>query len=72
MIRPGRLPVSAFLLGPVNDLLVAWTWFHGLLHDRMIWRGTVLEVTAGTRLVRLHSGAQAETEGAHERDVAES
>jgi ceramide glucosyltransferase len=51
MLRPGGFPLFMMLLGPVCDLLVGLQWFHGLLHDRVVWRGHVLEVQEGTRLV---------------------
>jgi len=51
MIRPGSFSLWALFLGPVNDLLIGWMWCHGLLHDRLVWRGNLLEVTKGTRLV---------------------
>jgi ceramide glucosyltransferase len=64
MLRKGGFPIFALFLVPVCDVLVGLQWFHGLLHDRVVWRGHVLEVQEGTVLVPLTplpavAGAQA-------------
>ncbi len=51
LMRPEKLAWWGLFLVPVSDLLSGWAWVHGLLHDRVEWRGHALQVTAGTRLV---------------------
>lgn len=51
MLRYTRLSPVSMLLGPLNDLLVLWIWTYGLLWNKTVWRGTVLKVTWGTKLV---------------------
>lgn len=51
MLRPGGFPWFMALCIPLLDMLVGWTWIHGLLHDRVEWRGNVLEVGEGTQLI---------------------
>lgn len=51
MLRREPLSPLAFVLGPVNDLIIGWIWFYGLVSDRMVWRGNELRVTWGTKLV---------------------
>lgn len=53
MLRYTRISPLLMLLGPINDLLVAWIWTYGLLWNRTVWRGTQLKVTWGTKLVPL-------------------
>jgi ceramide glucosyltransferase len=55
VLRRERVSPIALLVGPLCDLLVAGTWVHGLLNDRVNWRGNVLKVTAGTQLVPMRS-----------------
>lgn len=50
MLRPGGFKWWTMFLVPLNDLLVGYCWFHGLVHDRVIWRGNVLDVGDGTKL----------------------
>ena len=51
MLRQSPLSPLAFVLGPVNDMLIAWIFLYGLLFDTVVWRGTVMKVTWGTKLV---------------------
>lgn len=51
MLRKSSLSPLAFVLGPVNDMLIAWIFLYGLLFDTVVWRGTVMKVTWGTKLV---------------------
>lgn len=51
MLRQSPLSPLAFVLGPVNDILIAWIFLYGLLFDTVVWRGTVMKVTWGTKLV---------------------
>jgi ceramide glucosyltransferase len=53
MFRPREFPLWGFALAPIHDLLVAGAWFHGLRYNRVEWRGRLLEVTTGSRLVAI-------------------
>ena len=35
----------------MHDLLAGRAWFHGLLHDTVVWRGHPLRIGPGTRLI---------------------
>ncbi len=48
---PGRR--MQLVLVPFKDLLSAWAWAYGLVRSEVAWRGTRLQVTRGTRVVRL-------------------
>lgn len=51
MLRYTRISPLTILIGPLNDLLIAWVWTYGLLFNKAIWRGTELRVTWKTKLV---------------------
>lgn len=57
IMRPGGFPLRKALAIPLADLLAGWAWVHGLHHDRVEWRGNLLEVTEGTRLIPLGAGS---------------
>jgi len=53
MLRYSPLSPMAFVLGPVNDILIGWIFLYGLVSNKMVWRGNVMQVTWGTKLVPL-------------------
>ncbi len=59
----GFRPAAAFLV-PVKDLAMGLAWAHGLLTNRVTWRGNRLRVLPGTRL------AQPRSDRADERALA--
>jgi ceramide glucosyltransferase len=69
MLRPGGFPLYLFPLIPLQDVLVGLSWFHGLLHDRVVWRGHVLEVQEGSRLVPLAPPAEVDAPAVEPRPV---
>jgi ceramide glucosyltransferase len=50
LLRPGGFRPRQLLLVPAKDLVFAFAWLHGLLSDRVRWRGNRLRVLSGTRL----------------------
>jgi ceramide glucosyltransferase len=63
LMRPEGVRWWAFFLIPYCDLMNARAWFYGLRYDRVEWRGNVLQVTSGTRLVQLRRAPQETGDG---------
>jgi len=53
----GRFSWRSFWVVPIKDLLVAASWFCGLVSDKVNWRGNRLRVLKGTTLVPANSPA---------------
>jgi hypothetical protein len=51
-LRPGGIPVAGLVAVPLKDALVGLAWLHGLVSNRVEWRGHLLQVLPGTRLAR--------------------
>lgn len=60
LLRPGGFRRRQLLLVPAKDLVFALAWLHGLLSDRVSWRGNRLRVLAGTRLALPQTDASGE------------
>jgi ceramide glucosyltransferase len=58
LMRPEGASWWGFFLIPYCDLMTARAWFYGLRYDRVEWRGNVLQVTKGTRLVQLQRASR--------------
>jgi|SRR5215468_2469663 len=53
----GRFSWRSFWVVPIKDLLVAASWFCGLVSDKVNWRGNRLRVLKGSTLVPANSPA---------------
>ncbi len=49
-VRRGGFRLAQLALVPAKDLIIGFAWIHGLVSDRVNWRGKRLRVLAGTRL----------------------
>ncbi len=55
-MRRGGFRLAQLALVPAKDLIVGFAWMHGLVSDRVNWRGKRLRVLAGTRLEHTRRG----------------
>jgi len=58
-MRLGGLPLVAYAVLPMKDLLLFYTWLSGFVRSEINWRGNRLEVLDGSRLVPVGESAEA-------------